>query len=134
MASSTVMATASHAMNLLISRMCKPSRTRYSHTAMLLVPTTAPCTTPTPRICIRNRFNAVLDAIGRNPIPVSLADPPVLITRKTLAEYLFSAAYRPIRGFPVMADAFRAIETNNSTTLADLASHCPAHLPHRMRV
>ena len=70
---------------------------------------------------IRERFHRILHAIDHEPIAIPLAEPPVLITRKALAEQLFSAAYRPLAAFTTVADTFRAIEDHNNTALTALA-------------
>ncbi|KAI1785891.1 alpha/beta-hydrolase [Ganoderma leucocontextum] len=75
---------------------------------------------PTPS-AIRDRYNRVLSAVERDPVPVSLAEPPVLLTRKMLVAQIFSAAYSPLVAYPAVISTIRAIETNNQTVLAALA-------------
>ena len=70
---------------------------------------------------IRERFYSVLDAVEREPVSVPLANPPLVITRKAIAEQLFSAVYRPVSTFPAVADTIRAIETRNATALTIFA-------------
>ena len=90
---------------------------------------------PTPA-AIRTRFDRVLAAVERDPVPIALAEPPALLTRKVLVSQLFHAAYSPLRGFPALVDTLRAIETANQTALAaltELANLAPtcdcAHAP-----
>ena len=75
---------------------------------------------PTPE-AIRERYLRVLSAVERNPIPVSLADPPILITSKVLMTQLFRGAYKPLAAYGTIIDTIRAIEENNTKALTDLA-------------
>lgn len=71
---------------------------------------------------IRERYFNVLDHVAQNPVPVPLAEPPLVITRKALVTQLFYATYKPLALFPTVAKTIHAIETNNQTALAALAS------------
>ncbi|KAI0793726.1 alpha/beta-hydrolase [Fomes fomentarius] len=71
---------------------------------------------------IRERYFRVLDSVEKNPVPVSLAEPPVVITRKALVSQLFYGTYKPITLFPNIIDTIYAIETTNATALTALAS------------
>ncbi|KAH9942528.1 alpha/beta-hydrolase [Epithele typhae] len=70
---------------------------------------------------IRDRFYAILDAVTASPVAIPLAEPPLVVTRKALAEQLFEATYRPIYTFPVVAATYHALETGNATALRALA-------------
>ncbi|KAI0645976.1 alpha/beta-hydrolase [Trametes meyenii] len=70
---------------------------------------------------IRKRFFDVVQRVEKDPIPVPLAEPPLIITHKVLSVLIFQGAYGPIRSFPLVADTIRAIEDNNQTALAGLA-------------
>ncbi|KAM5533342.1 hypothetical protein V8D89_013016 [Ganoderma adspersum] len=47
---------------------------------------------------IRERYYHVLAAVEHDPIPISLTEPPVLLTRKVLGTQLFNAAFFPLPG------------------------------------
>ncbi|PIL33855.1 hypothetical protein GSI_03561 [Ganoderma sinense ZZ0214-1] len=96
---------------------------------------------PTPS-AIRERYHRILAAVESDPVSVSLAEPPVLITRKVLVSQMFLAAYFPVVGFPMVVSTLRALETANQAALAVLASlaglsptcdcaHGPLPLPQR---
>ena len=70
---------------------------------------------------IRERYFHVLDEVERNPVPVVLAEPPLVITRKMLIAQLFQSTYKPLMAFPILARTIHALETNNQTALAALA-------------
>ena len=70
---------------------------------------------------IRERYFRVLDEVEKDAVPVLLAKTPMVITRKALLSQLFSATYRPLTTFPLVAETIRAIETRNQTALAVLA-------------
>ncbi|KAI0746091.1 alpha/beta-hydrolase [Earliella scabrosa] len=70
---------------------------------------------------IRERYFHILDEVSRNPVPVALADPPLVITRKTLITQLFQSTFDPLSSFPSVVQTIRALETNNQTALASLA-------------
>ncbi|KAI0708188.1 alpha/beta-hydrolase [Cerioporus squamosus] len=75
---------------------------------------------------IRERYFSVLDAVGRKPVAVPLAESPTVITRRDLVWQLFTATYRPLLRYATVVDVVRAIETANQTTLAALAPKiCP---------
>ena len=69
---------------------------------------------------IRARYFSVLDAVETAPIPVPLASPPAIITRKALLKQLFMGTAKPTYFFPLIARTIRAIEASNQTALADL--------------
>ncbi|OSC97430.1 alpha/beta-hydrolase [Trametes coccinea BRFM310] len=71
---------------------------------------------------IRRRYFNLLDRIEREPVPIPLAEPPVILTRKTLVNQMIHAAYSPLSTFGLVADTMQALETNNQTALAALAS------------
>ena len=70
---------------------------------------------------IRDRFYKVLKEVEGSPVPVALADTPVVITRKALLNQLFKALYSPIKAFPTVAAAIYALETRDTNALVALA-------------
>ncbi|KAI0749442.1 alpha/beta-hydrolase [Daedaleopsis nitida] len=70
---------------------------------------------------IRERYFDILDQVKKNPVPVSLAEPPVVITYKTLVKQFFQATYNPLTRFGAVAKAIHAIETGNQTALVALS-------------
>ncbi|KAI0661312.1 alpha/beta-hydrolase [Cubamyces menziesii] len=70
---------------------------------------------------IRARFMDVLRRVEQEPLPVPLAEPPLVLTHKMLVAQMFRAGYSPLAGFRVVAETMRAIETDNQTALAVLA-------------
>ncbi|KAI0744294.1 TAP-like protein-domain-containing protein [Daedaleopsis nitida] len=71
---------------------------------------------------IRERYFHILNQVKEHPVPVPLANPPAVITYKALVAQFFSATYVPYLRFDGVAQTIRAIETNNQTALAALAS------------
>ncbi|KAI9061751.1 alpha/beta-hydrolase [Trametes sanguinea] len=70
---------------------------------------------------IRTSYFDLLHAVETEPIPVPLAEPPLLITRKVLQSQLFHASYKPLLAFGIVADTIRAIEQRNQSALVELA-------------
>ncbi|OSC97428.1 alpha/beta-hydrolase [Trametes coccinea BRFM310] len=70
---------------------------------------------------IQDRYLKVLNAVGESPVPIPLADPPLVLTRKHLQAQMFQASYKPLSAFGLVADTILAIETRNQTALATLA-------------
>ncbi|KAI0369639.1 alpha/beta-hydrolase [Pilatotrama ljubarskyi] len=70
---------------------------------------------------IRERYFNVLRSVEEEPIAIPLAEPPLLLTRKHLHQQIFQAAYKPLAGFPPVADTIYAIESRNQTALTALA-------------
>ncbi|KAI0330965.1 alpha/beta-hydrolase [Cubamyces sp. BRFM 1775] len=70
---------------------------------------------------IRERYMDVLHGVEQEPLPVPLAEPPLVLTHKMLVAQMFRAGYSPLVGFRLVADTMRAIETNNQTALVALA-------------
>ncbi|TFK90615.1 alpha/beta-hydrolase [Polyporus arcularius HHB13444] len=70
---------------------------------------------------IRERFFDVLDGVEKDAVPVALAEPPVVITRKVLMGQLFRASYKPLAAFPLVAATIHALESRNQTALTALA-------------
>ena len=75
---------------------------------------------PTPD-AIRERYLRTFAAVEREPVSVSHADPPLVITSKVLQEQLFRAAYKPIDAFPPVVATIRALEERNASALTALA-------------
>lgn len=70
---------------------------------------------------IRDRVQNILDGLLRAPIPVPFTSrAPAVLTKKVLHQFMFRSLYSPIKLFPVLADGFAAIETNNLTTLTNI--------------
>ncbi|RPD54618.1 hypothetical protein L227DRAFT_639909, partial [Lentinus tigrinus ALCF2SS1-6] len=78
------------------------------------------------KICVR--YFAVLDAVAHKPVPVPLAESPMVVTPRDLVWQLFAATYRPLLRYNTVVDVIRAIETGNQTGLVALAPkiHQPA--------
>ncbi|RPD69990.1 hypothetical protein L226DRAFT_616404 [Lentinus tigrinus ALCF2SS1-7] len=65
------------------------------------------------KICVR--YFAVLDAVAHKPVPVPLAESPMVVTPRDLVWQLFAATYRPLLRYNTVVDVIRAIETGNQT-------------------
>ncbi|KAH9895109.1 alpha/beta-hydrolase [Cubamyces lactineus] len=70
---------------------------------------------------IRERYMDILRRIEQEPLPIPLADPPLVLTRKVLVNQIFHASYSPLAAFRFVADTMHAIETNNQSALIALA-------------
>lgn len=70
---------------------------------------------------IRARYFRVIDQVSQDPVAISLADPPLVLTRTVLINQLFRAAYKPLALYGNVIATIRAIETANQTALAELA-------------
>ena len=103
--------------NLIDNQEVIESLFTYCHTAG---PLKCAIYEPTPA-AIRERYHRVLDAVRLDPISVSLAEPPVLLTHKVLISQLFFAAYAPVVGFPLVVNTVRAIETADQAALIAIA-------------
>ncbi|KAH9922870.1 TAP-like protein-domain-containing protein [Epithele typhae] len=82
-------------------------------------PKVSPLGSSVPRI--RRRYFDVLEGLKDNPVPISLADPPILATQLSIMALAVNAAYSPLTLWPFIAATIRAIEDTNSTWLATLA-------------
>ena len=70
---------------------------------------------------IRERYFRVVSAVERDPVPIALSEPPLVINRRILIAQLFAASYKPLASFGTVVDTIRAIETGNSTALTALS-------------
>ncbi|KAH9922876.1 alpha/beta-hydrolase [Epithele typhae] len=70
---------------------------------------------------IRRRYFDVLEGLKDNPVPIPLANPPVLATQASIRSLTVSAAYSPLTSWPSVAATIRAIEDANSTMLTHVA-------------
>ncbi|KZV86721.1 alpha/beta-hydrolase [Exidia glandulosa HHB12029] len=71
---------------------------------------------------VERRFTKIYDALVNAPIPVpNHVDGPMVITQDLASAYIYNNIYTPISGFPAIAAAFHAIETNNQTALSTLS-------------
>ncbi|KAF2035619.1 hypothetical protein EK21DRAFT_96813 [Setomelanomma holmii] len=68
---------------------------------------------------IEKRFDAVLDDISNNPIPVAL-DVPAIVTVSDLKNLMTSVPYNPLDTFPVLANILVDLEQRNATLVAQL--------------
>ena len=71
---------------------------------------------------IRERYFRILDAVEQEPIPISHAATPTVITRKALLQQLFLSTAKPTYFFPYVARTVTAIETRDTDALAELAT------------
>lgn len=70
---------------------------------------------------IRQRYFRAISAVEENPIPLPLADPPLVVTRFVLIGQIFGASYKPLASYGTVVDTIRAVETRNETALTALA-------------
>ncbi|KAI0355783.1 alpha/beta-hydrolase [Trametes cingulata] len=70
---------------------------------------------------IRGRYFDVLRSVEEEPVAIPLAEPPLVVTRKRLHEQIFQASYKPLAGFPLVAETIHAIESRNQSALTALA-------------
>lgn len=72
---------------------------------------------------IRERFDDIVQSVSKNPIPVPFGSAgPTVFTKKVLLEQIFIATYKPIQAFSIIADTIIAIESRNSTALANITA------------
>ncbi|KAI1785888.1 alpha/beta-hydrolase [Ganoderma leucocontextum] len=72
---------------------------------------------------ISERYYDALEAVKQSPVPIPLAEPPLVLTYKDLINQILSKAYSPIAGYQIVVTTIRAIETGNQTLLAALAPY-----------
>ena len=94
------------------------SSTLSSLSATRLARSSVPCTS---QPHWPSRYYRVIANVKQNPVPVPLAEPPLVLTHKDLVNQIFTAAYSPLQNYPLVAATIRAIETANQTALAALA-------------
>ena len=83
---------------------------------------------PTPG-AIRARYFDAVASVAEHPFPVTLADPPFVVTRKALLAQLFHASYTPLTAFSAVVDTVVALEARNASALAALAPKLAGEIP-----
>ena len=71
---------------------------------------------------IRARYFRTLDALKLSPVPISTANPPLVVTHSLLTAQLVIGAYTPHRSFPIIASTVHALETDDQEALIELIS------------
>ena len=66
---------------------------------------------------IERRFQAILDDLSDNPIPVAF-DIPAIVTISDLKLFMVDVPYNPLDTFPVLANVLVGLEKRNATLLA----------------
>lgn len=67
---------------------------------------------------IKARYQAIVDDLSLNPIPISSSSSPAIATIDVFKKFQLSTVYTPLEKFPLLADILVELEQRNATTFA----------------